>query len=670
MSSTPQHHPRLHSAIIPDPLTIPHDQPAANVAALLASASADGRPRATERASCAIVVRDGCPLGIITAPVALGLVGAADAAGAAAHIAAPVLSARRTDLASPWDAARLLRERAAGHLIVLDDDGCVAGLITPATLLPALDGPPAEAASATAEQSLVELNQELERRIAERTAALERSEARLRKSEAHLRAAQRIALLGSWEFDVASGEIVWSDEVYRIFERDPGLGPPGFEELLEYYHPDDRERHRTVVAEAIERIQPYNLDMRVLVAEGGARHIQARGEPVVDQSGVIVRLVGTILDITERKQVEDERRNLADRLSLAVRSAAIGIWDWDVRSDLLSWDQRMFELYGLDPADFSSAYDAWVRGLHPEDRAASERAIQQALRGEQEFDTEFRVVHPDGTIRDIKAYGLVQRGGDGEPLGMIGVNFDITERKRAEVRLRETSAQLAAANRELEAFAYSVSHDLRAPLRAIDGFSKALVEDYGHELSPEARNYLARIRGGVQRMSLLIDDLLRLSRISRGEMRLAHVSLSRQVQRLSAELQAQQPGRQVEWVIAPDVWAWVDASLMRVALENLLFNAWKFTSHHERARIEFGVSKRGERTVYFVRDDGAGFNPAYTAKLFGVFQRLHDAHEFPGTGVGLATVQRVIARHGGEIWAEGAIEQGATFSFTLLEGRA
>lgn len=670
MPSTPQHYPLPDSAIIPEPLTIPYDQPAANVAALLASASADGRPFATERASCAIVLRDGRPVGIITAPVALGLVGAADAAGVAALVAAPVLSARRADLASLWDAARLLREGGAGHLVMLDDNGRVAGLITPATLLPALDGPATEAASATAEQRLVVLNQELERRIAERTAALERSEAQLGKSEAHLLAAQRIAALGSWEFDVASGEIVWSDEVYRIFSRDPALGPPGFEELLQYYHPDDRERHRVVVAEAIERIQPYNLDMRVLVAEGGVRHIQARGEPVVNQSGVIVRLVGTILDITERKQVEDERRSLADRLSLAVRSAAIGIWDWDVRSDLLSWDQRMFELYGLDPADFSSAYDAWVRGLHLEDRAASEQAIQQALRGEQEFDTEFRVVHPDGTIRDIKAYGLVQRGGDGEPLGMIGVNFDITERKRAEVRLRETGAQLAAANHELEAFAYSVSHDLRAPLRAIDGFSKALVEDYGHELNSEARNYLARIRGGVQRMSLLIDDLLRLSQISRDEMRLTHVSLSRQVQRLSAELQAQQPGRQVEWVIEPDVWAWVDANLIRVALENLLFNAWKFTSHHERARIEFGVSKRGERTVYFVRDDGAGFNPAYSAKLFGVFQRLHDAHEFPGTGVGLATVQRVIARHGGEIWAEGAIEQGATFFFTLLEGRA
>jgi PAS domain S-box-containing protein len=328
----------------------------------------------------------------------------------------------------------------------------------------------------------------------------------------------------------------------------------------------------------------------------------------------------------------------------------------------------MYELYGLTPDSFSSAYEGWANGLHPDDRAEAELAIQLALAGQREFDNEFRVVHPDGSVRALKAYGLIQRDAAGQALRMIGVNYDITARRQVEDQLRATGAQLAAANHELEAFAYSVSHDLRAPLRAIDGFSQALVEDYDQQLDAEARGYLARIRGGVRRMSQLIDDLLQLSRVSRSEMARARVDLSTIVTRIIAELRESSPEREVEVVIAQRVMAWCDASLLRVVLDNLLANAWKFTSNHARARIEFGVTTATGQPVYYVRDDGAGYDPAFANKLFGVFQRLHDAHEFPGTGIGLATVQRVIHRHGGQVWSEGAVEQGATFFFTLPGG--
>jgi PAS domain S-box-containing protein len=515
------------------------------------------------------------------------------------------------------------------------------------------------------EQELVQLNQELERRVAERTADLERSQAELRKSEAHLIAAQRIALLGSWEFEVPSRAIIWSPEVYRIFERDPEQGPPSFADLQEIYLPEDREQHNRVIEHAIASRQAYTLDLRLRRPNGELRYIQARGEPVIDDNGQLLRLVGTVLDITERKQAEQQRRNMADRLAVAVRSAAIGIWEWNIVKNELSWDQRMYELYGVNPHSYDNTYTMWANGLHPDDRDAAELAIQQALSGERDFDTEFRVVCPDGTIRDIKASGLVQRNAAGEPLRMIGVNFDITERKRVEATLRENGRQLQALNHELEAFAYSVSHDLRTPLRAIDGFSQALVEDYADKLDDMANNYLTRIRSGVQRMDVLIDDLLRLARVTRREMRVTQVNLSRQAQQISADLQSQQPERRVTWVIAPNLSVWADANLIRVALGNLLANAWKFTSHHEQARIEFGMYEADGQRVFFVRDDGAGFNPAYQSKLFGVFQRLHNHHEFVGTGIGLATVQRVIARHGGQVWATGAIEEGASFFFTL-----
>lgn len=509
-----------------------------------------------------------------------------------------------------------------------------------------------------AEIALQQLNQELEQRVERRTAAL-------RRSEAHLLTAQRIAALGSWEFDIASGAISWSTEIYRIFERDPQLGPPGFDELHEYFHPDDRDRHRAVVAQALEEAQPYQIELRVQLGGGRMRNIQARGELIRDEAGRLAGLLGTILDITDRKAAEAEQRNLSDRLTLAARSASLGIWDWDIVHDVLTWDQRMYELYGVRPDMFSSVYDAWASGLHPEDRAAGEEAIQLALRGEREFDTEFRVVHPSGEIRTIKAHGLVQRDGAGRALRMIGVNFDITERKRAELQQRETRAQLEAANHELQAFAYSVSHDLRAPLRAIDGFSLAIEEEYGERLDDTARDYLRRVRGGVQRMGQLIDDLLRLSRVTRAEMQLDKVNLSALVAQIAGDLRARHPGRRVELTIESNLVARADASLLQVALTNLIGNAWKFTGGREPALIAFGRTMAEGRTVYFVRDNGAGFDMAYAHKLFGVFQRLHDTNEYPGTGIGLATVQRVIARHGGAVWAEGAVGKGAAFFFTL-----
>jgi light-regulated signal transduction histidine kinase (bacteriophytochrome) len=234
-----------------------------------------------------------------------------------------------------------------------------------------------------------------------------------------------------------------------------------------------------------------------------------------------------------------------------------------------------------------------------------------------------------------------------------------------EKRVQERTTQLAATNQELEAFCYSVAHDLRTPLRGIDGFSQALLEDYDDKLDSSGKDYLRRVRAGSQRMSVLIDDLLNLSRVTRTEMQKEKLNLSAIAKSVASDLQRSEPSRGVEFVIEEDLFATGDSRLLRVALENLLGNAWKYTSRHCRARIQFGGSQREGEPVYFVRDDGAGFDPRHAARLFGAFQRLHSNSEFPGTGVGLATVQRIVHRHGGNIWAEAAIEQGATFSFTL-----
>jgi signal transduction histidine kinase len=236
---------------------------------------------------------------------------------------------------------------------------------------------------------------------------------------------------------------------------------------------------------------------------------------------------------------------------------------------------------------------------------------------------------------------------------------------RTQVLLTQRAQELETANRELEAFSYSVSHDLRAPLRTIDGFSLALLEDYQGALDEEGRRNLERVRRATQTMGLLIDDLLNLARVSRTEMKRETVDLRALAGEVASGLRERQPNRQVEFVAAEAMVEQGDSRLLKVLLENLLGNAWKFTSRQERARVELGTSSGNGGPVHFVRDNGAGFDMAYATKLFGAFQRLHSAAEFPGTGIGLATCARIVQRHGGRIWAESAPGQGATFFFTL-----
>jgi len=301
--------------------------------------------------------------------------------------------------------------------------------------------------------------------------------------------------------------------------------------------------------------------------------------------------------------------------------------------------------------------------------------IDRALMGESvKFET--RLPTHDDSERYILARYIPHDDDANSAAGFFELVSDITERKLAEQELKlhrehleelvsDRTAQLNASNKELETFCYSVSHDLRSPLRSISGFCQMLKEDYAESLDSTALDYLVRMRKSVHRMDRLIDDLLTLSRVSRCELKQEKVSLSAIALEVAELMKNNYPGRTVDYNIEDKLSVTGDSGLLRVVLENLLDNAWKFTAHTPTPKVEFGSLKEDGKVGFYIRDNGAGFSMNYVNKLFGAFQRLHEANEFPGTGIGLASVQRIIQRHGGEVWAEGEVNKGATFYFTI-----
>jgi PAS domain S-box-containing protein len=392
-------------------------------------------------------------------------------------------------------------------------------------------------------------------------------------------------------------------------------------------------------------------------------------------------LIGT--DNTARKQADEALRKNEAQLHAIIENIAEGVLVSDLDGELLYSNRAakdMHELTGPEKlrhnlGDFADTFE--LCGMEGAVLPRDVWPLARILRGEKLHGMELRARRIDGDWRRVFNYGgtLVQDE-RGQPMLAVLTISDITERRRAadeihrlnadlERRVVERTAQLQTANHELEAFCYSVSHDLRAPLRSLDGFSQALSEDYTGRLDAQGQNYLSRIRAGSQRMGQLIDDLLNLSRLSRGELNRERVDLSRMAHEVVDELRSAEPQRDAEFLVADGLIVETDPRLLRIVLTNLFGNAWKFTAKQPHARIEFGSTGENGGKEYFTRDNGAGFDQAYSGKLFGVFQRLHAGADFPGTGIGLATVQRIIQRQGGRVWAEGKVGQGATFHFTL-----
>jgi PAS domain S-box-containing protein len=386
------------------------------------------------------------------------------------------------------------------------------------------------------------------------------------------------------------------------------------------------------------------------------------------------RELKTTIEMAVYKHASGQRlRESEQRLKRAQEIAHLGSWDLDLVKNELAWSDETYRIFGLRPQEFSATYEAFLEAVHPDDRAAVDAAYFGSLRERRDtYEIEHRVVRKNtGEIRTVREKCEHVRDASGRIIRSVGMVHDITEHKQAEEEVLKLSRDVAArnleleaVNKELEAFSYSVSHDLLSPLRSIDGFSRALLEDHSDRLDAEGRDFLGRILAASQRMGQLIDDLLNLSRVSRTEMRREQVDLSGIVAGISARLRKEQPGRNVAFAIGEGLSTYGDERLLNIVMDNLIGNAWKFTGNRPDAIIEFGAIEQSEK-IYFVKDNGAGLDMTYADKLFAPFQRLHKPTEFPGTGIGLATVKRIIERHGGRVWIEGEKDKGVTVYFTL-----
>jgi len=389
--------------------------------------------------------------------------------------------------------------------------------------------------------------------------------------------------------------------------------------------------------------------------------------------------VGALTDafnhmLTQIQERDAALRHNEERFRQLANAVPAFVWTSDASGAAVYLNEPWYQYTGRTPAD--SLGFRWTQVLHPDDREPYVRTWHNAVQRGEPFEAEARFRRHDDEYRWFLSRAQPLRDMEGKITTWFGNGIDIEEKKRAEEkvtqmnamleqRVQERTAQLEASNRELEAFSYSVAHDLRAPLRSIDGFNQALMEDYAKNLPADAQELMQRARQASQRMSQLIDDLLNLSRVARAEMRHQRINLSDIAKGIAADLQKNDPERKVTWRLQPGLVATGDDRLLRLVLENLLGNAFKFTRKKPEALIEFGSIVQNGKRVLFVRDNGAGFKMEYAGKLFGPFQRLHAAAEYPGTGIGLATVHRILIRHGGKIWPESEEGRGTTFFFTV-----
>ncbi|MFT3746171.1 MAG: PAS domain S-box protein [Pyrinomonadaceae bacterium] len=430
---------------------------------------------------------------------------------------------------------------------------------------------------------------------------------------------------------------------------------------------------------AIDSGTPFEMEFPLRGKDDVYRSFLTRVEPLKDRDGRVVQWFGTNTDVDDLKRLAASLSETQSRLNSTLSAGSIGTWMWDLANDNLVADEFIARSFSIDPDAAAVGRPAadYIKAMLPEDQPRVQAALAEAIETCGNYDIEYRVRTLDGAIIWLKARGRVEGDENGEGRFFHGAAMDITDRKNAEetvfklneqleTRVLERTTELQTVNKELEAFSYSVSHDLRAPLRHIDGFVQLLTKREADKLDATSSRYLNVVTKAVEKMGSLIDELLAFSRTTRQEIKISRVDLNLLVHEAMTILADTYVDRRITWNIENLPTVLGDPTLLNVVITNLISNAIKYTRPREDAVIEIGVAEDTEAQItIFFRDNGAGFDMEYADKLFGVFQRLHREEEFEGIGIGLATVQRIVNRHGGSVRAEGAVDQGATFYITL-----
>jgi PAS domain S-box-containing protein len=495
-------------------------------------------------------------------------------------------------------------------------------------------------------------------------------EGRLREAEALLRMAAKVGRLGAWSYDVRSKELTWSEEVCAIHELPPG-SRPSVEEALKFYPPGSRRLLGDAFLACMTRGVPYDLELQIVTA--GQRHLWVRtiGYAERGPDGEVVTVQGAFQDISTTRAAAEYNRELAERLTMTLESMTDAFFTIDREWRFTYLNSEAARVLQRD-RDALIGNVIWAE--FPESIGSDiHRRYEEALT--DNVPVELETFYPPLQI-------WVQLRAFPSPQGLAVSFRDVSDRVRShaailrlnaelEDRVRSRTAELQAANRELETFAYSVAHDLRSPLAAMNCFAQMLQETERAVLSERGVHYVQRIRAAATQMDNMTKGLLELARVSKTRLRQEPVDLGEIAGVLFADLRAQSPGRKTDIVLHPRLCVVGDEVLLTQLMSNLVGNAWKFTWQKAVTRIEVGAfHDEAGQIVYFVRDNGAGFDMAHADRLFEPFQRLHSNTEFDGTGVGLATVQRIVSRHQGRVWAEAAPGKGATIYFTLQSGSA
>lgn len=518
--------------------------------------------------------------------------------------------------------------------------------------------------------------------VLEDTTAQRQAERSLRESEFRLRRLMDANILGVSYFDSASGTI-W--EANHEFLRMLGFTPEDLRQgkitWRDMTPPEWIEADNKAMKDYYEKgsFAPFEKEY---IRRDGSRLPVLVGATRLPEEGD--RGVGFALDLTELKLTQKNLEETESRFKLIIETIPNLVWMAKPNGDNVFFNKGWHDYTGLTFDESKGA--GWRKTVHPEDleqMLTAKNSWYDAIRKGSEYATQYRVRSKTGEYRWHLVRALPLRDDRGATVFWFGTCTDIHDQKIAEEELKKSQEQLekvienrthdlqqanqalSATNNELEAFCYSISHDLRAPLRGIDGFTQALAEDYAPKLDDQASRYITFVRQSVKRMGQMIDDLLNLSRYSRAEFHKKETNLSQIAEKIIERFRTEDPTRIVDFLCVPNMSANVDAGLMTSALENLLSNAWKFTKNVPRAKIEFGYRGNPPERKYFIKDNGEGFDSRYVDKLFGAFQRLHSSDDFEGTGIGLAICRRIITRHGGKIWAESTPKKGATFYFTL-----